>query len=561
MRSIEIPQPNERNWRYRVFEILPGALTWIILLTPAALGYFKLQWAAYFIIGFLLLWFARAAALNIRSLQGWRIINQHKNIPWEKLNRDLELLRPDTPEAPKWHAKNIDRVRKHITHNRILPSELIHLVIIAVYNESRDVVEPTIKAVAASNYDLKKVALVIAYEERGGPEVEKNANDLIEELGGQFYFAAAVKHPKDIKGEVIGKGGNITYAGRKAYELIKIEGLDPLRVLVTTLDSDNRPDKQYFAALTYTYCSTEEPKQASYQPIPMFLNNIWDAPAPMRVIATGNSFWMVVQSMRPHSLRNFSAHAQPLAALLDTDFWSVRTIVEDGHQFWRTYFRYDGQHEVYPIFVPIYQDAVLAGTYRKTLKAQFVQIRRWAWGASDIAYVAYMGFMRRNNIPKHKLTAKFLRLLEGHVSWSTAPLILLFAALVPFFLNPESYLANQLPQVASRLQTVAMAGILITLYLSMRSLPPKPERYKRHRTVWMMLQWVYLPLTTVGFSASAAIYSQTRLMLGRYLGKFDVTEKAVKKDEDANQKEKGARLRNVTRIAGLAARGLRRRRS
>jgi hypothetical protein len=329
-------------------------------------------------------------------------------------------------------------------------------------------------------------------------------------------------------GEVIGKGGNVTFAGRKLQKFLEERKIDPLHVLVTTLDSDNRPDKKYLPALTYTYCSTEEPKHASYQPITMYTNNIWDAPAPMRVIAAGNSFWNMILSLRPHILRNFSAHAQPMAALIDTDFWSVRTIVEDGHQYWRTYFRYDSKHEVYPIFAPVYQDAVLTEKYTKTLKMQFVQVRRWAWGASDIAYVAYTGFLKKNNIPKYKIISKFFRLLEGHLSWSTSPLILLLAALVPFFLYPQSYAANQLPQVARTLQTVAMVGILISILLTMRMLPPRPKRYNRRRNLWMLLQWVYLIPTTIIYSSFAAIYAQTRLMFGWYLG-FIQTEKAVKK--------------------------------
>src|SRR5262249_50209225 len=153
-------------------------------------------------------------------------------------------------------------------------------------------------------------------------------------------------------------------------------------------------------ALSYLYAATTDPLYVSYQPIPLYTNNIWDAPAPMRVITTGNSFWNIVLSMRTHMIRNFSAHAQSLKTLIDTDFWSVRTIVEDGHQFWRTYFRYDGHHEVYPLYVPIYQDAVLSTTYWRTLKAQFVQLRRWAWGASDVAYVAEKGFFTENKVPK-----------------------------------------------------------------------------------------------------------------------------------------------------------------
>jgi len=529
MRSIEIPQPEERDWRYRFFEILPGALTYIILSLPILLAIISPKLAAYFIIAYLLIWFARAVALNLRSLQGYRLIEQHKKMPWKEMNNDLEVLEPRTHEAPGWHTRNLDRVRANILNTRVRPSQVYHGIIIAAYNESRDTLEPTIQSVIDSDFDMKKVVLLLGYEQRGGPDIAKTSKALIAEYGHHFFHAEAIEHPHDIPGEVIGKGGNITFAGRRLEAVVKQHKIDPLHVLVTTLDSDNRPHKEYLGALTYTYCSTEDPLHSSYQPIPMFLNNIWDAPAPMRVIATGNSFWMVIQGLRPHTLRNFSAHAQPLAALIDTDFWSVRTIVEDGHQFWRTYFRYDGKHNVYPIFVPVYQDAVLASTYKRTIKAQFLQVRRWAYGASDIAYVAKMGFLTKNPIPRHKIWAKFGRLLEGHVSWSTAPLLLLVAGLVPFFLNPQSYIANQLPQIASRLQTVAMVGILITLFLSMRTLPPKPARYKRRRTLWMVLQWVYLPITSILFGALAAITSQTRLMIGWYMGKFDVTEKAVKK--------------------------------
>jgi hypothetical protein len=537
MRSIEIPQPEDRDWRYRLFEILPGFLTYVILALPVVLAYLSPKIAAYFVVAYLLLWFIRAIGIDIRSVQGWKALNEHKKLPWDELNKDLETLTINTPHPPKWHARNLDRVEQYIGKDRIKPSELYHAVIIAFYNETRDVVEPTVQSVLDAEYDHKKIILILAYEERGGPEVEELANKLVSKYGRRFYYAEAVKHPRNIEGEVIGKGGNVTFAGRRLQKYLEKQKIDPLRVLVTTLDSDNRPDKKYFGALTYTYCSTEEPRYASYQPVTMYLNNIWDAPAPMRVIATGNSFWNVMLSTRPHMLRNFSAHAQPMAALIDTDFWSVRTIVEDGHQYWRTWFRYDAKHEVYPVFVPIYQDAVLTDGYWRTLKMQFVQVRRWAWGVSDIPYFVNQAFFKVNKIPLHKKIAKGWRLLEGHLGWSTSPLLLLLAAYPLFFFNNSSkpivgYLANELPQVASALQRVAMIGIALSFYLSMRSLPPKPLRYKRHRNLWMVLQWIYLIPTTLIYSAGAAIYSQTRLMFGKYLG-FIVTEKATKSERTA----------------------------
>ncbi|HYF97090.1 MAG TPA: hypothetical protein VD947_03570, partial [Patescibacteria group bacterium] len=187
------------------------------------------------------------------------------------------------------------------------------------------------------------------------------------------------------------------------------------------------------------------------------------------------------------------------------------------------------KHEVYPIFVPIYQDAVLAEGYRRTLKAQFIQIRRWAYGASDIPYVITKGYLTKNKIPRWDMLTKTFRLIEGHLSWATAPLLITFAAFIPVLFNPDDIAANLLPNIASSIQRIALVGLLITMYLSFKALPPKPLRYKRHRTVLMVIQWVLLPVTTIIYAASAAINAQTRLFFGWYLDKFDVTEKAVKK--------------------------------
>jgi len=535
MKNIEIPYVKNRGKRYRLFEMLPGLLSWTILATPFILSFIyveiasgiKVPLAAFFIPAYLLLWFVKAIGLNIRSIQGFRTLDKHKKLPWSTMVEDLRTGVVTCTDAtiPAWHKASIERIKAHPTPIKV--DDVVHAIIVATYNESRDVLEPTIKSVIASEYDMKKVIFVLAYEQSGGEQVKVQSEQLMADYKGVFKHAFAVMHPSDMPGEVVGKGGNITYAARELAKYLEQQNINPENVIVTTLDSDNRPHEHYLNALTYLYAITPEPKYVSYQPIPMFTNNIWDAPAPMRVIATGNSFWNVVLSIRPHMIRNFSSHAQSMQALIDTDYWSVRTIVEDGHQFWRTYFRYDGKHEVYPIYLPIYQDAVLSSTYLKTLKAQFIQLRRWAWGASDVAYVAEKGFFTKNKVPKMDLVFKFSRLLEGHVAWATAPIILMFAAFVPLLFDPQSVTANQLPQIASRIQTVAMGGIFITLFLSLKLLPPKPKRYKKHRYVGMILQFVLLPVTTILFNALAAIVSQTRLIFGRYLGKFDVTDKAV----------------------------------
>jgi hypothetical protein len=331
-----------------------------------------------------------------------------------------------------------------------------------------------------------------------------------------------------VPGEIIGKGANITYAGRALQTYLAAEQLNPARVIVTTLDADNRPDRRYFAALSYLYCVAPDPLKASYQPLAMFTNNIWDAPTLMRIIATSNNLFYIVGTQRPHLARNFSAHSQSMRSLIDMDFWSVRTIVEDGHHFWRSYFHHDGDYRVYPLSIPIYQDAVLADGYLKTMRAQFVQLRRWTYGASDVAYIADKGFWHKNNAPRLDVLTKFLRLLESHVTWAVGPLLVFFAALIPHLVNSQNLAALQLPLLVQRVQIVALVGVAASVYVCLVTLPPRPARHKRHRSLLMLLQWVGLPIiSNIGFSCLAAFNSQTRLMFKRYLNRFDVTEKAT----------------------------------
>ena len=527
MTDIEIPFKEDRGKRYRFFEILPGVLSYIMLFLPLLLSLINVTLAALFVLVYLLINFTRSVAAAIRALHGYGILRKHQKLDWQQLDRELEAGEVSDASAirPKWHYDNL--LRLSVQPMVVRPNEVIHAIIIATYNEAREVLEPTIKSVLASEYDMKKVIFILAYEERGGERVEKQSNELVNEYKDQFFHAMAVKHPKDMPGEVIGKGGNVTYAGRELQKWLEKEKIDPLRVVVTTLDSDNRPDKKYLAALTYAYSSCIDPVRASFQPISVYNNNIWDAPAPMRVLATGNSFFHIVQSLRPHTLRNFSSHAQGMASLIETDFWSVRTIVEDGHQYWRSYFRFDGNYRVYPLYVPIFQDAVLSDTYKRTIKAQFVQLRRWTYGASDIAYIVDKGFFHKNKVPRFGLWARVLRSIEGHVTWAAGPFLALLGGFVPALIAPQNFAANELPLIVSRIQTIALFFIIATLFICLKTLPPKPERYKRHRTVFMILQWAYLPVTGIVFNSLAAFNSQTRLMLGKYMDKFDVTEKAV----------------------------------
>jgi hypothetical protein len=561
-KSVPLPATlTDRSWFERCLEIFPGAVSWGLILSPVLLSILSPVAVAYLVIAFDLLWLFKVSRLSFYLVRGYARLHRAVHIDWQVrlkwlkyrekyvagLTKKIEQLGQRYPgAASRWqwsdrgrqaHAEyirlvaDLNEVKRLTAIPEILDvDELTHVVIIATYNETPDIVESSIKALTQVNYPLKQLILVIAYEERGGPEIEQNAHRLIKLYGARFKFAAAYQHPDKIPGEVKGKGGNITWSGRQIARYLERQGVDPVNVIVTTFDADHRPDREYFAYLSYHYAADPERIRHSYQPIPMFYNNIWDAPAPMRVIATGSSFWMIMESMRPHRLRNFAAHAQSLQALLDTDFWSVATIVEDGHQFWRTYFRYDGDHQVVPLYTPIFQDAVLAKGYLRTFKVQYLQLRRWAWGVSDFPFVVRHA-LKNPRIPWSNKLVQIARLFEGHLSWATAPLILTFAAWLPLLLNKAfrgQLLAHQLPVIASRILSLTTVGILVTVFISLISLPERPARYRRTRVLGMLAQWLLLPFTAIVFSAFAALDAQTRLMIGKYMEVFVVTEKARK---------------------------------
>ena len=539
VQDIEIPFDKDRGRAYRFFEILPGLLSLTVFLVPILLSIFYVTAAAFFIIIYILILLFRASAMSLRVIEGYGNIKKARKVDWEALLMDfyhpeqaeqrLTGLKP-VNSLVQSHVRNIKRL---VAGNKIdmLPDEVVQVVIIATYNESQDIIHPTIQYVIdSSGFSDRKTALFIAYEQRGSEQKKLDTANTLDKYRDKFFYAEAIEHTL-VPGEIPGKGANATYCGRRVAAWAAEQGIDPSRVLVTVLDADNRPDKNFFSILTYVYISADNRKQKSYQPVALYNNNIWDVPAIMRLCAISNTYFHLGNSMRLHALRNFSAHSQSLDALIDTDYWSVRTIVEDGHQFWRTYFRYDGDHQVLPIYAPIYQDAVFAGGLLKTTKAQFKQIRRWTYGASDVSYVATRAFFMKNKLPKIDALLKFGRLLESHVGWATSAPLLLLSGWVPLVLNSNArhdIVAQRLPQIVSNINTVALLALLFVVYVGLVTLPKRPAHHGRTRAFGFVWQWLLTPVVGVVFNSTAAINSQAHLAFKRYIGVFDVTDKATR---------------------------------
>ena len=539
-KNLEIPQ-GKRSKLYRFLEILPGAISYGAIILLFVLSWLNPVLGAIYLFFIIASTLVKAIGVAYRTVQGYEVIKRAMRVDWRKRMEDLahpheayERLRDDDNKSYHF-AEHVERLKLIATMSKEYPNpeKIYHVVIMTAYNEGIEILDPSIAAVQNSTFPSDHIIFVLAYEERGGEAMEQIAKTLKSKYKNTFKDFLLVKHPANLRGEVIGKGPNLVYAGHAVADYVAKKHIPVENVIVTSLDSDNHMHEKYLDSVAYEFITHPNRQRLSYQPVSLFMNNIWDAPAPTRLIAVSNSFFNVISTMRPHALRNFASHSQPLQALEAMDFWSRRTIVEDGHQYWRSLFFFNGDYYVLPIRIPIYQDAVIDETLPKTIKAQFVQVRRWYYGASDVAYAGSRLFCKRSErlMPFWQLFPKFWRLLDGHITLAIMAPLITFGAWVPTIMNTSSHamVAHNLLNIVSIVETFAMVGLIITVLISFRMLPKRPAKYRKGRNLLMLLQWILMPITSILYQSLAAYYAQTRLMFGKYMEKFDVTKKIVKK--------------------------------
>ena len=555
--DLEIPL-GKRSFKYRVLEILPGALSYSMILLLFVLSWVSPMVGSYYLLLIIAVTLVKAVGIVYRTVQGYNAASRAEKVNWHE--RMMDLANPhDRYEQLILEKRREFEFEEHVENLKMLsvgkdlllseknlgsdggamrvnfpdPKKIYHAVIMVAYNEGLETLIPTVEAVRASSFENERIIFVFGYEERGGEEMRKNAKILAEKFKDDFFQFIPVMHPKDLKGEIQGKGPNLNYAAVELANFVRKKRIPFENVIVTSLDSDNKMSRWYLDYVAYKFIVHPNRQRLSYQPVSLFTNNIWDAPAPMRIIAISNSFFNIISSMRSHTLKNFASHSQPLLALSEMGFWSKKTIVEDGHQYWRSLFFFHGDYEVLPIHVAIYQDAVIEETFLKTLKAQFIQLRRWDYGASDVAYVGVRLFSKdrktKGKMAFFPLLAKFIRLLEGHVTLAAISPMVAFGGWIPKLINYRSkdLLMFNLPNTISLIQVFASGGLMITILLSLKMLPPRPKNIKKPK-ILMVLQWLLMPVVAIVYQSFTAFYSQTRLMLGRYMEKLDVTKKMVK---------------------------------
>ncbi len=484
---------------YRLFEFLPAALAWGTL-AGVVLASWKLPTAAaVFIILFDIYWLFKTVYLSLHLRATFRRMRRNMKINWLQKLQDL----PPTT----YHLQANWR-------------DVYHLVILPMAMEPYAVVRESLESLVGVNYQKDRLIVVLAREARI-PGSADTAARLAEEFGDNFSSFLATAHPHGSAGEIPGKGSNETWAAKAAKEEI----IDRLKlpyenILVSVFDADTQVGKEYFGVLTHAFLTAPHPQRSSYQPIPLFTNNIFQAPALARVIAFSSSFWHMVQQSRPERLTTFSSHSMPFAALVEVGFWNTNVVSEDSQIFWQCFLRYDGDWRVVPILYPVSMDANVAPRFWQTMRNLYKQQRRWGWGCENIPYFL-AGFAKHPRIPLGKKLYWGFHYIEGFHSWATNALVIFSLGWLPILLGDAQFnltvLSYNLPRITRWVMSFAMIGIASSAVLGVILLPPKPSWFRWHHYFLYVIQWVLMPVHLIVFGSFPALDSQTRLALG---GKF-----------------------------------------
>jgi hypothetical protein len=529
----------------RLLEIFPGFVAWSILLIPFIFARILPAGVAYFILAFNLYWFLKSVNIMRHMIRSFNRMWRSMKLDWlercKAVSVDLAAYKESLWQEylrtkSSFSRRNWQEIENLGENSTVVKdwSNIYHVLFVTNYQEEFAITEPNYQAIKDCNYPNDHIIIVSCGEKRDEENYLEVSAEIQKHFGSSFKDIQYYMH-EVLDGEVRGKGSNLYSAGHKFMEHFsdKYPDIRPEDVLVTTLDADHIMHPEYLANLTYKYIIDANRHRKTYQPVALLFNNIWDAPAPSRILAINSSFWQMVESVRPYRMRTFAAHTQSLKTLLVTDFWSNKTIVEDGHQYWRTYFAYNGDHEMVGLQIPVYQDCVMAETFLTTLKNQYLQRRRWAWGISDFPYIV-KNFIRHSEISFGEKFIQTFRHFGGSISWSTATFLIAFAW-VPLIFNQsfqDTVLAHNVSIFSSNMLRLAWVGIFANMWLYFTMLPPLPDYKKKRDYIGMMAQWLIAPVVSIFFSSLPALDSQTRLMFGRYLDVFWFTPKVKIRRKD-----------------------------
>ena len=550
-----IPE-KEKNLE-RFLEIVPGFLSWSIIIGMAILSFASPVAAAVIMIAFILYWVLRLLYMNIFLTLSYLRLAIDKGTDWMKCVEDVDRRQmvsegwftqlekkfltgftQDSNFKVRIKHKISALIRRGqletLKKSGLFPpasKDIYHLVIITVILEPREVIEPGLVGIKKGSYPSARILVVIAMEDSASAEVKKDMEALQKQYNSDFLDCLVVTHPNNIEGEARVKGANASYAARRAAAYFAAREIPYENIIVSCFDADSVPRPDYFSCLTYHFMVTPGRTAASYQPIPVYHNNIWEVPSFARIIDIGTSFFQLIEATNPRKLVTFSSHSMSFKALVDVGYWPVDMISDDSAIFWKALIHYDGNYRAIPMYTTVSMDIATGGTFFKTFSNIYRQKRRWAWGVENFPIVI-RAFIKNRRIPLYDRFSYSCKLLDAFVSWATWSFLLAFVSWLPALFAGKEFASTTVYYIAPRIQgaifVLASFGVVVCMIISLRLLPKEKAGDDLSKRLVHVLEWFSIPFIVLFLSAIPALDAQTRLLFGRYM-EFWVTEKSRNK--------------------------------
>ena len=206
----------------RLLEIIPGALSWFIILFLFVLFMIKPLAAAIVMIVYLLYWVCRLLYMSILMVMAHQRVLSKRNVDWLGKCRDIK--------------------------DGLKLEDVLHVVLYTTYKEPKEVLQGSLNSLKEVDFPEKQIIVVLAGEAR-----EAHSDLKLDALKKQYqeYFKDILVtiHPDNVEGEIPAKGANATYAARQVKEYLLKSGLKLENVIISCFAADTCSDKNYFSCL------------------------------------------------------------------------------------------------------------------------------------------------------------------------------------------------------------------------------------------------------------------------------------------------------------------------
>jgi hypothetical protein len=568
---------DRKTWVYRILEGTLGYISIIFLLVVFVLGFIAPAVLAIFLIAYSFLLVLKTSLHGVYTIYTYKNLRRWESVNWPSFTRLLstdykkgrkELLQLQDAYSDKidWsHRLNLD-IKEYETVQGTKYQDMLsvkHIPLFSVYNEPVEVLIRSLQSIIEAGYPLEELIVFISQEDRVGEESNKAVRDAISDLKWTNVYNITesdlsivqhanhndlkytnpdhkkvaykkdkltivfTQHPDGLVGEIKGKASNEDWGGRQASLFIKSTGIDPEKVLLTSLDADSRIGENFFSMCSYRFCVSPDRLSSGFQPLPIYSNNFFEAKAFPRLVGVNTTVWyMILMSIR-EELGFFANYSVPLTVLRKIDFWNREVIAEDSLLYSKCLVKYDGEFQVHPFYGTFEGDAVIGEDLVETVQNQYLQLQRWAWGGIEGFPYKFKNFFLEKSGRKIEIRERIRHTrieILNHFFWATSPIVFSVGVFVPFLFASqefrESTLQLSLWSFTQYFAWVSFIFLGIATYITFRYIAERALKYtssKWYHGPLIVFQFVISPFIFILWGPPA-IDVQLRGIFGKYLG-------------------------------------------